>query len=51
MEFMRLMAGVCAILIPTRVSEGVGNRQMINRMYIKVRLNTEGVKKEPMYQR
>ena len=43
MDFRRLMARVCTILIPTCVSEAVQNRQ-IARINTKMRPSAEGVK-------
>ena len=42
MEDRRLMARVCTILIPTRVSEAVWNRQIISRANTKTLPTTEG---------
>ena len=35
---------VCTIVIPTRVSEAVENRQIISRINMKIRPSTEGVR-------
>ena len=44
MEVRRLIARVCTISIPTKVSEAVENRQMISRINIKMRPSTEGIR-------
>ena len=44
MEVTRFMGRVCIILIPTCVSEAAENRQIINRINMKMRPSTEGVK-------